>query len=188
MTRTLRIYFLNSFHIQHIVVLTTVIKEGFWTQFQCMCGGFPVATSKSQTQQGVWGFSLVLTSSTQRWNQIPQAKCSQCNKMAVHFWCQSQAKYCIYEKSIWPFRWPNIFFLINRNIIVIILYITFLVLIYLVIGSLHLLTTFLQSPSTLALQPPSDHKCDLLFYEFFFFSNSSLSVCLSLSDLKLANL
>lgn len=52
MTRTLRIYFLNGFHIQHIVVLTAVIKEGFWTQFQCMCGGFPVATSNSQTPAG----------------------------------------------------------------------------------------------------------------------------------------
>ena len=74
----------------------------------------------------------------------------------------------------------------KSQIIVIILYITSLVLIYLVIGSLSLLTTFLQSPSTLVLQPPSDHKSDLFFYEIFFQIPHYQFVFLS--DLKLANL
>ena len=50
----------------------------------------------------------------------------------------------------------------------VVLYITFLVLIYLITGSLHLLTTSLSFP-----HPPSasgNHKSDLCFYvEGFFF-------------------
>ena len=47
----------------------------------------------------------------------------------------------------------------------IMLYITSLVLIYLITGGLYLLTAFIQLP--LPLPPASgDHKSDLFFYEF----------------------
>ena len=46
------------------------------------------------------------------------------------------------------------------------LYIASLVLIYLITGSLYLLTTFMSFP--LPLPPTSgNHKSDLFFYEFF---------------------
>ena len=55
--------------------------------------------------------------------------------------------------------------------IIFILSIITLVLMYLVIGNLYLLTTFLQFlPSTSPIPASDRHKSDLFFYEFLFFS------------------